>query len=602
MNTLSNLKFKDNFIGYFNFYYKVIGYRILVNLGLCIIVSFLDGIGLTMFMPLLQMIGTGSTHAAGRHSMGQLHYITDAVQAMGFSLNLNTVLVLMVILFSFKGAIKYVQLRYQVNLRQLFMRRVRFNLVGGLHNLSYQGFLKMDAGKIQNTLLAEVQRLFQTMNFYFTASQYAVMMATYIALAFLANYQFALLVGIGAGITNFLYRRIYVKTKTISKKLSRKGDAFNSFLLQAVHHFKYLKATNYFNRFDDKLKQVILQTEKLNRRMGIYNAITISLKEPMVVGIVVLVIYLQVNLLGTGLSSILLSLLLFYRSLTFLVAVQNHWQNFIQNSGAIYSITNFLATMKEMKEEQPEGLLTSFRHGLRLKHVHFSYGEKKILNDISIEIPKNKSIAFVGESGSGKTTLANLITGLIQPNAGALLVDGLPLTDFNTDSYRNRIGYISQEPVIFNDNIFNNITFWDKPTPENVTRFHEVIELSSLKVFLNSLPEKELTQLGDNGFLISGGQKQRISIARELYKRAEILILDEATSALDSETEKMIQENLEQLRGSYTMIIIAHRLSTIKNADVIYLLEKGNITASGNFGDMLQSSNRFKHMVALQEF
>jgi subfamily B ATP-binding cassette protein MsbA len=181
-----------------------------------------------------------------------------------------------------------------------------------------------------------------------------------------------------------------------------------------------------------------------------------------------------------------------------------------------------------------------------------------------------------------------------------VLVDDTSLADLDMESYRNKIGYISQESVIFNDNIFNNITFWADRSEENLKKFEEVLEMSSLADFINSLPEKDLTNLGDNGLLISGGQKQRISIARELYKNCEILILDEATSALDSETEKIIQENIEKLHGSFTMIVIAHRLSTIKGADIIYLLEKGKVSASGTFDEMINTSARFKKMVSFQ--
>ena len=175
------------------------------------------------------------------------------------------------------------------------------------------------------------------------------------------------------------------------------------------------------------------------------------------------------------------------------------------------------------------------------------------------------------------------------------------LKNLNLNSYRSKIGYISQEPVVFNDTIYNNITFWAEPTPSNMKRFWKTVELASLKDFIGELPKGESTELGDNGILISGGQKQRISIARELYKSTEILILDEATSALDSETERVIQDNIDKLHGQYTIVIIAHRLSTIKNADVIYLLEKGKVVAFGDFDEMLQRSDRFKRMVTLQE-
>jgi ABC-type multidrug transport system fused ATPase/permease subunit len=170
------------------------------------------------------------------------------------------------------------------------------------------------------------------------------------------------------------------------------------------------------------------------------------------------------------------------------------------------------------------------------------------------------------------------------------------------DSYRNRVGYISQESVVFNDSIFNNITFWADPTPDNKKRFHEVVRMASLQPFVDSQPEKENSRLGDNGILISGGQKQRISIARELYKNTEILIFDEATSALDSETETIIQENIEKLYGNFTMILIAHRLSTIRKADKIYLVEQGKVSASGSFEEMMLHSSRFKKLVSLQAF
>jgi subfamily B ATP-binding cassette protein MsbA len=595
------LKFSNNFRGYFLFYYSVLGKKIIFNLALCVFISFMDGIGLSMFMPLLQAVGSGST-AANADTMGRLHFLTDFIENMGFTLNLNTVLATLVILFTLKGILKYIQLNYQVNMRHVFMRRVRYKLVDDLHDLSYDGFLKLDAGRIQNALISEVQRLFQTMNSYFNAAQALVMLITYILLAVLANYQFAILVALGAGLTNFIYRKIYIGVKNASKELSKKGSNFNSFLIQAIHHFKYLKATNYFTRFDKRLRGVIDETENLNKKIGYYNAITTSMREPMIIIVVVLVIYSQITWMGANLTTILLSLLLFYRALSFLLVVQNHWQTFMQNIGSMHSVAEFTDEMHTMREQQSSKIFDHFNKGIVFRNTGFAYGDKKVLQDINLTIPKNQTIALVGESGSGKTTLANMIIGLIKPREGEILLDDQPLNSYNLNSYRAKVGYITQEPVIFNDDIFNNITFWAEPTEVNKKRFWEVTEMSSLREFIEAQPQKEKTPLGDNGLLVSGGQKQRISIARELYKTADILILDEATSALDSETERLIQQNIEELHGRYTMVIIAHRLSTIRNADTIYLLEKGIISASGNFTEMLSISPRFKRMVELQEF
>jgi len=304
--------------------------------------------------------------------------------------------------------------------------------------------------------------------------------------------------------------------------------------------------------------------------------------------------------MGGNMGSIILSLVLFYRALTFLLQIQTQWQGFIQNTGAMRTVTDISEIMTNDVEIKGVHNFTSINKEVKIENVDLSYGPNKVLNNVNIIIPKKQTIALVGASGSGKTTLANIIIGLITPDSGQVSVDNVPLTEFNLDTYRSKIGYISQDSVIFNDNIYNNITFWAEQTPENVKRFWDVIQMASLEEFIESQSDREKTKLGDNGILISGGQKQRISIAREMYKKAEILILDEATSALDSETEHIIQENIENLHGHYTMIVIAHRLSTIRNVDTIYLLDKGKVTISGDFDSMLQNSEKFKRMVSLQ--
>lgn len=597
------MKISDKFGAYFRFYYSITGKRIFVTLLLSIIVSLLDGIGLAMFIPLLQ--ATASTEGTqvenGKQMLGNLHYLTDFIQKIGFTLNIHSVLIFLVSMFVIKGFIKFMQMNYQIKTRHYFMKKVRYMLISDLETVSYQGFLKLDAGRIHNTLTVEVSRLMQTMTNYFNAAQNAVMLSTYIALAFLANFEFAIFVVIGAGLSNLLYRKIYTICKQISMDLSQQGHNINGLLVQAVHNYKYLKSTNYLQRFSVRIRKVIDHTEYLNKRIGFYNAITSSVKEPLMIIIIVLVILIKIYVSGGTISSILLSLLLFYRAINFLMQVQNEWQTFIQGSGSITTVTGLLHQLKEQKEVLAQKPFDKFTDKIDVKNVSFSYGQTRILDNIDVEIPKNKTIALVGESGSGKTTLANIISGLLKPEQGQVLLDKTPLDTICLNSFRSRIGYIAQEPVIFNDNVFNNITFWAEPSQENMERFWKIIELSSLTDFINNLPNKELTQLGDNGMLISGGQKQRISIARELFKQAEILILDEATSALDSETEKVIQYNIEKLHGSYTIIIIAHRLSTIKNADIIYLLEKGKVLDCGSFDTMLNNSNRFKRMVALQE-
>ncbi len=593
------LRFKDNSIGYFKFYYGVVGRKLILSILLSVTVSFLDGIGLSMFMPLLQAV-SGKEGGSTTESMGHLHYITDGIQKMGFPLTLGTVLGLLVIVFSLKGLARFLELNYQAKVIQFFMKRVRQKLVNSLHKLSYKGFIELDAGRIQNTFIAEVQRMSMAVKFYLSYIQALFMLATYVVLALLANYQFAILVAISAGLTNILYTRIYKIMKEASIEISKKGHAFNSYMIQAIHYFKYLKSTNYFGSYSRKLSQIIDKTENLNRRTAYYAAVTTGIREPMILLIVVIVIYVQINWMGGNIGSIVLSLILFYRALTFLMGLQNQWQSFIVNTGAMHSVANLFESMNKNVEVMGSADFKTIQNSISIQNVNVSYGDNRVLSNVNVTIHKNKTIALVGASGSGKTTLANVIMALITPDSGKVSIDGIPINQYDLNSYRSKIGYISQDSVIFNDDIYNNITFWAERTPANEERFWEVIKMASLEEFVKNLPDKENTALGDHGILVSGGQKQRISIAREMYKKGQILILDEATSALDSETEHIIQENIENLHGQYTMIVIAHRLSTIKNVDTIYLLDKGHVNVSGDFDSMLQNSDQFKRMVSLQ--
>ena len=591
---------KHTFQGYFFFFYRVLGSRFLLDLFLSIVVSFLDGIGLAMFIPLLQSMDESTKPGSG-NSMGKLHFFTDLFGYFHLPLNIYSVLIALALLFIFKGLLKFVQLRSQVYLRQSFIKDVRYQLTADLQDLSYDGFLKQDAGKLQNIITTEVQKLHLALTHYLNSVSGIAMLLTYVVMAFLANWQFAFLVALGSALSNLVFSRIIATIKAASLKISGKGNVFNAYLIEAVHYFKYLKATNQFKGFSGKIRTVIDETEVLDRKIGYNQAITASIREPLVMLIVVMVIIIQIKWLGGNLASIILSLLLFYRALSFLMDFQKSWQNFIQNIGAMQSVSDLSDEMRENKEVQSDTPYPGFLRGIEVKDLVFKYGDKAVLKDVNMHLPKNHTVAFVGESGSGKTTMANVITGILPAASGSVLFDGVPMSAYNLDSYRSKIGYISQEAVIFKDDVFNNITFWAPYTAENIKRFWEVIEMSSLTDFVNNLSDREKTPLGDKGMTISGGQKQRISIARELFKSADILILDEATSALDSETELMIQQNIEKLQGNYTMIIIAHRLSTIKKADMIYMLDHGEVTHSGTFDELVERSPRFMKMVSLQQ-
>lgn len=568
--------------------------------GLSILVGFLDGIGLTMFLPLLQM-ADGQTSATSEN-MGSLGFLVDAINAVGIDLNLASALIFLLFFFVLKGFATYASSFYKVVVRQFFVKTLRMKLINYFTRYSYKSFVLSDVGRIQNTLTGEISRVSVAYVSYFSCFQNFVLVVVYMFFAFMVDWKFAILTSIGGVVTNFVYRTIYTRTKRESALLTKNNSDFQGLVIQFVANFKYLKATGSLQKYVSKLNKSINEVEVNNKKIGTLEAQISASREPLLIAVICGVIALQIYVMDGSLSSVLVSLLFFYRALTSLMAVQSSYNAFLGVSGSLDNMTDFENELRNGVEKNGTAIINEFKSEIQLTDVSFGFNDTShILNKIDLTIKRNQTLAFVGDSGSGKTTLVNLICGLIKPNSGEIKIDGNNIVDVDMASYQKRIGYISQDPVIFNDSIYNNVTFWAENTKENKALFDDAIEKASLYDFIEELPEKGNTILGNNGINLSGGQKQRISIARELFKNIDILILDEATSALDSENEKIIQQNIDSLQGSYTILIIAHRLSTVKNADKIVLVNKGEIMNIGNFEELLQESQKFKNMVSIQD-
>ena len=585
---------------HFAYFYSHLRHRMLFALVISLFVGVLDGCGLAMFLPLLQMVDGSATDASGE-TLGNMQFLVDGLHAIGLKLTVISVLVVIVVFFALKGIVRFAEAYYKVLLSKFFIKNLRYKNIDKLSNYNYKSFSTADVGRIQNTLSGETGKVLLAYKSYFLTVQAAVMVFVYVAMAFLANPEFALLVAGGAMMSNLVYQRIYKRTKEASSKVTRGSHKFQALLLQQIAFFKYLKATGSMRRYAKKLKKTILDIEVISKKMGWYNAILSATREPLVVAVVVGVIIIQISYFSQPLGQIILSLLFFYRSLTFLMNVQTQWNSFLNVSGSLDNMSEFMEELESAQDTSGSIKVSEFKDSLELSNISFSYAGVPVLKDFSLTIRKNETIAFVGESGSGKTTLVNILSGLVPIDSGLFTIDGKNIGALDVHTYQERIGYITQEPVVFSDTVFNNVTFWDERTPENVERFWRALHKASIDTFVRGLAEQENAPMGNNGILLSGGQKQRISIARELYKNIDILIMDEATSALDSETERAIQTNIDLLKGHYTILIVAHRLATIKNADRVVLLNKGKIESIGKFEDLKSQSRLFEKMVELQE-
>ena len=280
--------------------------------------------------------------------------------------------------------------------------------------------------------------------------------------------------------------------------------------------------------------------------------------------------------------------------LTELGVIFDSYQKAMASFRRIINLKNTTPTIDNGNEK-----LTNFNKKIEISNLNFEYVKNfPVLNDISININKGQTTAIVGSTGSGKSTLIKLILRLYDSTAGEIKFDGKNIRDLELDSLRNKIGLVSQDIFLFEGTVFENIAYGNLDAKDE--EVWEAAKLSESDKFINLLPNKENTIVGERGQKLSGGQRQRISIARAILKNPEILILDEATSAVDNETEAAIQRSINALKEGRTVIAIAHRLSTIRNAEIIYVLEEGKVVESGNHESLLETNGVYSKLWSVQ--
>lgn len=453
-------------------------------------VALIDGLGLSLFIPLFQVAEAGDPSNV---DLGNLHFVVDAFNFLGLNITVGSILIFMILLFSSRLCV-FINSFVSVRTRVRFMKQIRMQLVNGLCNLSYPAFVGMDLGRVQNVITGEIGKAGSALLSYLSTLQAAITLVGYLFLAFLADFRFALLITIAGGLSGFVYKYINKKVETSSLMQSYIGNGLQGKVLESVWNFKYLKATDLISRYRVRLVGLVHDVENLTMKMGKLNAISGALREPVTIAMLSIVIFVQVVVFDVSMFSIALILVFFYRSLTSLLSLQNSWQSFLTNSGGIKTVNELYEEFELKSESRVRDPLPPFGKSIELKNVVFSYESdpsRKVLNDISLEIEKNKTVAFVGESGSGKTTLVNMLSGLLMPVSGKILVDGVELTEQRVHAFRQMIGYITQEAVVFNDTVFNNVTFGAVKTPESLERFWDVIEKPLLQVlFSRCLPKR----------------------------------------------------------------------------------------------------------------
>tara|TARA_B100000579_G_scaffold105716_1_gene84168 strand:+ start:3750 stop:5558 length:1809 start_codon:yes stop_codon:yes gene_type:complete len=588
---------------YIKIFQVYLGVRMYLIYGLGIIASILEGIGILMLLPLLQSLDSSQEIQADDGGINQA--LSDIINYLGFSDSIVSILLLISFAFLLKGIITFGALGLTAYLLGELLKEIKVKLFLNYSRMTYGYFTSKNSGELINLINEQPTKALEAFKQLTLLGSHLINTIILMSIAFLITFSFGAMAILFGTILLVLFLKMNSYVQNLSRIAAEENGTLTKWLIQSLHGFKYLISTSQISSLKKYVNKSISILTSTQIKSGVAGAFTQSVREPIAVIFIMIIVYVQIFGFGLRLEPILVSIALFYRALNSTLAVQSAFQGTFQYIGSMELVHQEFLNQKDNQSEDGSIVLDKFNKSIIMKNVSFVYENSDVgaLESISIDIPIKSSIAIVGESGAGKTTLVDLIALLNKPSSGSIKIDGINHDEINKSSWRKQIGYVSQDTLIFDDTIANNITMWSSDLKSKKTNdnLRHAADQANILEFIDSLPEGFNTIVGDRGILLSGGQKQRLFIARELYRKPNLLILDEATSALDSDSERSIQKSIEALKGKITVIIIAHRLSTIKKVDKIYLVQNGKIIEEGSYDHLKhENSSRFKELIDMQ--
>ncbi|CBH23172.1 ABC transporter ATP-binding protein [Salinibacter ruber] len=598
MNTFSDL------LKYLRIYRRYLGRRMYLIFALTVATALASSFGITLLLPLLRASQTGGGQA---EDMGIAErYLQAMLETLGIADSMVGILAFIAVVFVAKGGLAFAKGSYKGYLQAQLLRELKTQLFDAYSGMDHRHYIRENTGHFINVINGQVNRFFGSFDSFVSFLTQIVNAAGYFAFAFAVTWKFAsLALGIGL-LLLFFFKYLNAYVRTLSRRQSDEMSELNTLLVQGLQSLKYIVSTNQIAHLRSGVVDSVKRLTGYIFRQNVASAFTNALKEPASVLLIVGLIALQVAVFNDPVAPIFVALLLFHRGMQALMAVQGHWQRTMNKIGSVEMVDDEFDTVLSHQEDRDGQVLHAFSDGIEFENVHFAYDEDDgdVLHDINVAVPANETVALVGESGAGKSTLVDMMTLMLRPRTGTIRVDGVPHDEIDLAAWRDQIGYVSQETVVFDDTVANNIHLWQGDIEADPALREQVMhaaERAHAHHFIEDLPNGYQTKVGDRGVRLSGGQQQRLFVARELFKQPSVLLLDEATSDLDTASEQHIQNSVDALQGEVTVVIIAHRLSTVKNADCVYVLDEGRVIESGTYHELRhREEGTFREMVEMQ--
>ena len=521
------------------------------------------GVGLLLLIPLLQLVGldVGSGGVAGEFS----GIVARIFAAIGLELTLPSILLCYVLIVSLIAAMNYWQNVATVAIQQAYICRLRHDLYDSLLHSRWQFFISRKMSDFMHSLLQQVSTLGQCANTILAMTGQLILVAVYVGLSLLLSWQMTML-----AVTCALV--LLVVLLPLNRVVLRSGQMYlgggknlMQMFAEQLASLKMIKSYGseslYLAKMDEESRVLEAQSVRMTRINGLTLLVT-------TIGGVIsfsLCFYFALEWFSVSLATLLLLLLIFSRLMPQLASIQSSYQRLLHQLPAFEDVQCLMQACEQAAETKPPAdlLPPKLEQRIRLEHVSFRYeqGNRQVIDNLTLEIAKNATVALTGPSGAGKSTLADLIAGLLVPDSGVIRCDDVVLEREQRMVWRRGVAYITQEVFLFHDTVRANLEWVAEGTGES--DIWQALEMAAAADFVHALPNGLDTVIGDRGIRLSGGERQRLALARALLSKPQLLILDEATSALDHDNEQKIHQALLQLDGKLTMLIIAHRETTI---------------------------------------
>ncbi len=554
----------------------------LVLMVLLLLAGLADGIGLSAMLPMLNLAfegadGAGLTDPEGQDELTLLIY--DLVESLNLTPGIGVLLGLIVVGIGTKSLLVFLAERRIGYLAADVATQLRLDLLRAVTASSWLFYVKQSVGRLANAMATEAWR---ASNSYVYAIRLLVVFIetmVYFVLALTVSWQ-ATLVCLAAGLAVWAISHQFVAISGRAGVGQTRG--YRSLLSSLTDILQSIKTLKSMGRERAAEALVAGESGELRqdlRREVLGNAGLDAAQEPLYTLVIVVGIYLALEVFGMELATVTFLTLVLMRLLKRGSKVQKEYQRMITCESAYWSLQETIEQAEAQAEAPGGDKPPSFEQAIVLDNVSFRYGEvpghSPVIEDVTLTIPRGQITCLVGESGSGKSTIADLVMGLIRPNAGRILVDGVPLEEIDLAAWRRTIGYVPQDNLLLHDSVFANVTLADESLTEaDVTA---ALTAAGAAEFVAAMPDGMHTVVGERGARLSGGQRQRIMIARALAHRPRLLVLDEATSALDQVSEAAICETLNQLKGDLTILAVTHQSALRRIGDRVYHVRGGSV-------------------------